>query len=182
MKCVSSLLIVVLTLPLIAQSPASKAGDAVFKTSSKEVLLDVVVRDKKGNLVKNLKQDEVQVTDDGAQQKILSFRFRTGAEISTEEPATATPGAKPAEAKLNPAREIRLVTLAFDRLGASKKPWNAMVTALSSGFIPKLSRKSQTAGPSAPPPTPSALLPRKPVPRLSAPDFTAAYSGKTWAL
>ena len=121
MKCVSPLLIVVLALPLNAQSPASKADDAVFKTSSKEVLLDVVVRDKKGNLIKNLKQDEVQVTDDGVKQKILSFRFRTGAEISTEEAAAAAPataGAKPAEAKLNPAREIRLVTLAFDRLGS----------------------------------------------------------------
>lgn len=119
MKVVSSLLIAVLALPLDAQSPATKSDEVVFKVGSKEVLLDVVVRDKKGNLIRNLKPEEVQVSDDGVVQKVLSFRFRTGAELSAEEAAvaSATAGAKPTEAKLNPSREIRLVTLAFDRLG-----------------------------------------------------------------
>src|SRR5882724_779067 len=105
MKVVSHLLIAVLALPLNAQDPASKSADTTFRATSKEVLLDVVVRDKKGNLIRNLKPEEVQVSDDGAQQKIISFRLRTGAELSTEEAAAAAtaPGAKPAEAKLNPA-------------------------------------------------------------------------------
>ena len=120
MKVVSFLLIVALAVPVTAQSPAQKNDDAVFKSMSKEVLLDVVVRDKKGNLIKNLKPEEIQVSDDGVVQKVLSFRLRSGAEIATEEAAAAAanPGAKPAEGKLNPAREIRLVTLAFDRLGS----------------------------------------------------------------
>ena len=118
MKVVSSLLIAILALPVQAQSPASKGNETVFRSTSKEVLLDVVVRDKKGNLIKNLKAEDVQVSDDGQVQKILSFRLRSGAELSTEEAAAAVPGAKPVDAKLNPAREIRLVTLAFDRLGS----------------------------------------------------------------
>ena len=120
MKAVSCLLTLVMALPLNAQNAVSKREEAVFKAAAKEVLLDVVVRDKKGNLIRNLKQEDVQVSDDGVVQKILSFRLRTGAELSTEEAAAAAPvpGAKPAETKLNPAREIRLVTLAFDRLGS----------------------------------------------------------------
>ena len=119
MKAVTSLLILVMVLPLQAQQPAPSGNETTFRTSSKEVLLDVVVRDKKGRLIKDLKPEEFEISDDGASQKIVSFRLRTGAELSTEEAAAATsaPGAKPAESKLNPSREVRLVTLAFDRLG-----------------------------------------------------------------
>ena len=118
MKFVSTLLIIALMAPVNGQNAASKNDDAVFRTGSKEVLLDVVVRDKKGNLIRNLKPEEVQVSDDGVVQKVRSFRFRTGAELSTEEAAAAPEAKASAERKLNPAREIRLVTLAFDRLGS----------------------------------------------------------------
>jgi len=119
MKAVTSLLIVVMVLPLQAQNPAPAGNETTFRTSSKEVLLDVVVRDRKGRLIKDLKPEEFEVSDDGAAQKIVSFRLRTGAELSTEEAAAtaSAAGAKPAESKLNPSREVRLVTLAFDRLG-----------------------------------------------------------------
>ena len=117
---VSCLLIVALALPLQAQRPAGSGDETIFRTSSKEVLLDVVVRDKKGRLIKDLKPEEFEVFDDGVAQKILSFRLRTGAELSAQETAAAAaaPGSKPAESKLDPSREIRLVTLAFDRLGS----------------------------------------------------------------
>jgi VWFA-related protein len=120
MKVVSSLLIAALALPLNAQSPATAGSETVFRASGQEVLLDVVVRDKKGHLVKDLKKEDFEVSDDGAVQKVLAFRLRQGGEISADEAAGATgasPGAKPVD-KLDPSREVRLVTLAFDRLGS----------------------------------------------------------------
>lgn len=127
MKAVSSLLVLILALPVNAQRPTTGGAPegATFKSAAQEVLLDVVVRDKRGHLVKDLKAEEIEVSDDGQVQKIRSFRLRTGAEIAAEEAAAAAPqsGDKPqaiaAQAsKLNPSREVRLVTMAFDRLGS----------------------------------------------------------------
>ena len=93
-----------------------------IKTTSQEVLLDLVVRDKKGHLVKDLKPGEITVTDDGAVQQVRSLRLRTGAEISTVSTSTVaatTPGvAAPAvpAAPVNPLRDVRVVTFAFDPL------------------------------------------------------------------
>src|SRR5579863_2147611 len=114
MKVVSSLLIAVMALPLNAQNPATPAGETVFRASGQEVLLDIVVRDKKGRLIKDLKKEDFEVSDDGTKQKIIAFRLREGGEISTETAAApgapATP-AKPVESKFDPSRQVRLVTL-----------------------------------------------------------------------
>jgi len=124
MKAVSSLLIIVLAYPLNAQNPAPAGGggDNVFRASGQEVLLDVVVRDRKGHLIRDLKKEDFQVSDDGASQKILQFRLREGGEISTATPASGGSAAAPAAAKVadkfDPSRQVRLVTLAFDRLGS----------------------------------------------------------------
>ncbi|HEY3744344.1 MAG TPA: VWA domain-containing protein [Bryobacteraceae bacterium] len=116
MKVVSSLLIATLALPLQAQNPTPATGDNVFRTAGQEVLLDVVVRDKKGHLIKDLKKEDFQVSDDGASQKILTFRLRQGGEMSTTE--TAATAAPKTESKFDPSKQVRLVTLAFDRLGS----------------------------------------------------------------
>ncbi len=97
-------------------------AQATIKATSQEVLLDLVVRDKKGHLVKDLKPGEITVTDDGVTQQVRSLSLRTGAEISTVSTTTAvstTPGA-PAPNKapqpVNPLRDVRVVTFAFDPL------------------------------------------------------------------
>ena len=95
----------------------------IIKTTSQEVLLDLVVRDKKGHLVKDLKAAEITVTDDGIAQPIRSLRLRTGAELSTIQTTDATKGegtqsAAPVvkTAPVNPLRDVRVVTFAFDPL------------------------------------------------------------------
>lgn len=118
MKVVSSLLIATLALPLQAQNPAPASGDSVFRASGQEVLLDIVVRDKKGRLIKDLKKEDFQVSDDGASQKILTFRLRQGGEISSAETSASAAAAPKTESKFDPSRQVRLVTLAFDRLGS----------------------------------------------------------------
>src|SRR3984957_6353544 len=51
----------------------------VIHPTSREVLLDLVVRDKHQHLVKDLRQDEVQVYEDGVLKKIHVFHDVQGA-------------------------------------------------------------------------------------------------------
>ena len=97
-------LILMAAAPLALPQPQSTA-----KTNVDEVLLDLVVRDKKGKPIADLKPEEVAITDNGVRQSILSFRLVRGAE------AISSTGAS---APLDPFRQIRLVTLAFDPLSS----------------------------------------------------------------
>jgi hypothetical protein len=49
-------------------TPDTPAAPPSFRVDTGVVLLDVVVRDKKGRLVRDLRPDEVQVFEDGAKQ------------------------------------------------------------------------------------------------------------------
>ena len=86
------------------QSQTAPSQGASVRTSSDEVLLDVVVRDKKGHTVNNLKAEDFQIFDNGEQKKIIGFRLVQGGE------AIAEGGAR---TQLDPLRQIRLVTLIF---------------------------------------------------------------------
>src|SRR5260370_12616032 len=102
---------------LFAQSPAPQkpADGSTIRSSAEEVLLDIVVRDKKGRLVRDLEQNEFEISDDGAPQKSKSFRLVGSGD--TKDPALK---ARPAEAivggGLDPLRQIPLVTLVFQPL------------------------------------------------------------------
>ena len=99
------------TLPVPAQQPAVPAGasqNPVVKTTVDEVVLDFIARDKKGKPVTDLKQDDLTVSDNGAKQQPTSFRLVQGAEAISQGGATT---------KLDPLRQLRLVTLAFEALG-----------------------------------------------------------------
>src|SRR5204862_6514246 len=84
-------------------STAPPQGPAV-RTTSEEVLLDVVVRDKKGHPVNNLKPEDFQVFDNGELKKIIAFRLVQGGE------AVAAGGSR---MQLDPVRQVRLVTMIF---------------------------------------------------------------------
>src|SRR5215472_13559431 len=53
----------------------TRTGDKTFgvKTTTEVVLVNVQVRDNKGNFVRDLKQDDFTITEDGKVQKILSM-------------------------------------------------------------------------------------------------------------
>jgi VWFA-related protein len=72
-----------------------------------EVMVDAIVRDKKGRAVTDLTQADFQVFDNGEQRPIKSFRLVQGREALNAS-GTVT--------KLDPLRQVRLVTLIFDRL------------------------------------------------------------------
>jgi VWFA-related protein len=97
-------------LVVAAAAPLALAQQqATVKTNVDEVLLDLIVRDKKGKPVTDLKPDDITVSDNGAKQTLLSFRLVRGSEA-----VSATGAATP----LDLLRQVRLVTLAFDPLSA----------------------------------------------------------------
>ena len=82
-------------------------------------MLDVVVRDKKGRLVRDLRPDEIQVFEDGARQEITDVRFvETGREPVARRPRRAS---RCARRPRRSRRQINLVTLLFDQLGTEAR-------------------------------------------------------------
>ena len=63
----------------------AQAPDVVIRSSVREVLLDVVVRDAHGRLVNNLKPGDVTVYEDGVRQDVRSFRLVAGSEVRAED-------------------------------------------------------------------------------------------------
>src|SRR6266403_5214747 len=95
--------------------------------TSELVLVNVVVRDKKGNLITDLKKDDFTLLEDGKRQAISTFDFENVDELKTAGAAEATvSGAAPDSgsllhsneqpASLN-ARDRRLMLLFFDFSG-----------------------------------------------------------------
>ncbi len=117
-------ILLMLSLPGIAahgqQSPAS-GNTATIKTNVDEVLVDIVVRDKKGKPVYDVKPGDVTVTDNGMKQKLTSFRLVQGAE------AVSSDGARTA---LDALHQIRLVTLAFEAMGGGDQRQMARKAAI----------------------------------------------------
>ena len=101
----SAVLAAVALAPLPA--PAQQTAGSTVKTNVDEVLLDLIVRDKKGKPVTDLKSEDISVLDNGAKQTITSFHLVSGSEALTSS------GAK---TPLDPLRQIRLVTLAFEAM------------------------------------------------------------------
>ncbi len=104
----SALLVASGLTPMLVPMPARAASrGSTVKTSVDEVLLDLIVRDKKGKPVTDLKPEDITVADNGAKQTLTSFRLVSGSEALTSSGAKTT---------LDPLRQIRLVTLAFEAM------------------------------------------------------------------
>src|SRR5579864_2259012 len=94
----------------VAKAPAS-TPPTVIKAGTQEVLLDIVVRDKKGKPIRDLEAKDIEVYDEGARQKIVGFRMVTGnAAAGLGSDTTGGPKA------LDPLRQLRLVSLVYERL------------------------------------------------------------------
>jgi VWFA-related protein len=94
--------------------------DDVIRVRSNEVRLDVVVKDKKGRPIRDLKASDFEVLEDGVPQKVESFRFviREGAPVKTDTKDDKVTGAPTGTSTTpSPARSTPTVTaLVFDRL------------------------------------------------------------------
>src|SRR6267378_4161046 len=106
------------------QSGQSGRNEARIQVTSELVLVNVVARDKKGNLVRDLKKGDFTLLEDGKRQEISTFDFENVDEPATAGAAEATvsgaagPGTllrsgKQAAPSLD-ARDRRLILLFFD--------------------------------------------------------------------
>jgi VWFA-related protein len=74
LRIVSAILCVAM-LPLSALAQTQSGSGFSLKKNVEIVLVNVVVRDKQGNIVRGLKQDDFTVMEDGKQQTLASFDF-----------------------------------------------------------------------------------------------------------
>ena len=101
--------------------PDSKA---VIRSSTREVLLEVGVRDAHGKLVTKIDPEKVSVYEDGVRQEIRSFRLVQGREVRVEDEKQAAetpavkqvvPGVSP-RPSFNPLRTVNVVCLVLNDL------------------------------------------------------------------
>lgn len=110
------------TLPCLAQTEgAQEQGMESIVVGTNEVLLDAVVKDKKGHVIKDLKASDFEVYEDGVAQEVKSFRLiareqaaapANKAEAAAEPSATTPPRALPSPNR----NRVSAVAIVFDRL------------------------------------------------------------------
>ena len=110
------------SLALLAQQAANPPSTPAIRATTELVLVNVVARDKKGNLIRDLKQQDFTISEDGQKQQIASFDFEnidelalagTSTTAANGSSVTAPAAVKPAEAAFD-ARDRRLILLFFD--------------------------------------------------------------------
>lgn len=119
-------LVVSLTLTSFAQTPVGQRDQSV-KIGTSEVQLDLVVKDKKGRMLRDLKASDFEISEDGVKQQVESFRLVTRGvvveptakteETKAENKTAATPS-RPAMTKVTRDSDtgISAVAIVFDRL------------------------------------------------------------------
>jgi VWFA-related protein len=105
--------------PNWAQDATPPASGPTIRVTTTEVALDLVVRDKKGRPVKNLKQGDVEIYEDGVRQQLLSFRMVPGREVQRRE---AESQAKPGQAAFRPLREVNTLCIVFHNIDPVTRP------------------------------------------------------------
>ena len=100
--------------------PAAPSEGVTIRSGTQEVLLDLVVRDKRGQRVTDLSPSDLEIFDNGIPRRITSFRLISGNQAILS-PETAAPPKAAEDTSLpkrpvDTERPIRLVTLIFNRL------------------------------------------------------------------
>jgi VWFA-related protein len=101
--------------------PVVDPNRPVIHTTTREVLLDMVVRDKHHRAVTDLRPEEVEIYEDGVRQKIRVFHNVQGTEqLKTERSVVETSAAPVASHEdphpLNSLRQVNFVTVVFAQI------------------------------------------------------------------
>ena len=115
MKSFLSLLLIT----AIGLQAVSQEQDEVIRVRSNEVRLDVVVKDKKGRPIRDLKASDFEILEDGVPQKVESFRFvsRETTAVNSESKDGKLPDVPSTTTPAPTRRSTPTVTaLVFDRL------------------------------------------------------------------
>jgi VWFA-related protein len=93
-----------------------------FEASVREVVVDVVVHDSHGKLIKKLNAKDLELYEDGVRRDIRSWRLVSGMEVRREEAAPAAKGQPPAvRTTLSPVQTINLICLVFHDIGPESR-------------------------------------------------------------
>ena len=115
-------------LAAMAQAAAPQTAPAeipTFGVGTAAVTLDVVVRDKKGRVVPDLKASDFEIYEDGVRQQVESFQVfgrppeetaERAAEPTRAAPATPTPTAAPVPTSSDTETRPQVIAFIFDRL------------------------------------------------------------------
>jgi VWFA-related protein len=129
--------------PLFAgQAPANKETPTI-RTTTREVILDVIVRDKRHHAIADLRPDEIEVFEDGVKQKINAFRDVQGAEqLQTEQSLakskTPVPSPGAPETPATALRELNFVSVVLAQIAPLNLEFahQAVLEFLKSGSLP----------------------------------------------
>ncbi len=118
--------------------PAASAETPTFPAQIEQVIVDVVVTDKKGNPIRGLKREDMSVTEDGVPQQIASFE---AVQVPDQPSAGAPP--PPPRLSVNTApgeRRGRTFVILFDDMNIT--PWKAnQAKAAVASFLEKGTRE-----------------------------------------
>ena len=95
------------------QEPTPEPSSPIFGTGTTAVVVDVVVRDRAGNTVIDLRNEDFELLEDAAPQRIVSFESPRGASAVRGAPGNPAPLPTPSK----PIGTPRLVALVFEELG-----------------------------------------------------------------
>ncbi|MCX7604162.1 MAG: VWA domain-containing protein [Bryobacteraceae bacterium] len=91
-----------------ARQEPPKPAAPVITVDVDEVVVDLIVRDRRGRLLKDLRPEEIEIFENGQRQEVRSLRLIEGPQAVLENQQRVT---------LDPLRQLRLVSLVFERLG-----------------------------------------------------------------
>jgi len=121
----SALLLPVCAISFLAGLAAAQTAQTVepgptIRATTTEVMLDVVVVDKHGKNVKNLKQGDLEVYEDGVKQPIASFRLAGVHESQTQQSAAATTAPGTSQTS-RPLRAVNLICIVFHNIDPTSR-------------------------------------------------------------
>lgn len=122
MKKLFIVLIFIFSIPLcvLAQQATPTPADDVVKISTNLIQIDVTVTDKKGNVVRDLKPEEIEIYENGEKQEITNFSFISNVGTQTETAKNTDVANVPVPtAQLKPERIRRTMALVVDDLSLS---------------------------------------------------------------
>jgi VWFA-related protein len=101
-------------------APAAQEPGVTIRQTVQEVVLEVMVRDARGRVVKNLKPSDLEVYEDGVRQQVQSFKFIEGREVMSR-----TNASEPVKRAVgpNPLKAVNLVCIVFSNLDAFNKKY-----------------------------------------------------------
>ncbi len=112
------LAVAMLTVGVTGLSAQESQPEPRFTVETAAVLLDVVVRDRRGRPIPDLTASDFEVYEDGVRQQIESFRLVVHEGGTTSSPAAEPPPGSdtPSRSPVTPLEELNFIAMVFDRL------------------------------------------------------------------